>query len=38
MSQHGANNLANQGYNAYQILQYFYKDVKFARVDSKSYN
>ena len=38
MSQHGANNLAKQGYNAYQILQYFYKDVKFARVDSKSYN
>lgn len=38
MSQHGANNLANQGYNAYQILQYFYKDVKFARVDPKSYN
>ena len=25
MSQHGANNLAKQGYNAYQILQYFYK-------------
>lgn len=38
MSQHGANNLAKQGYNAYQILQYFYKDVKFARVDSQSYN
>lgn len=30
MSQHGANNLAKQGYNAYQILQYFYNDVKFA--------
>lgn len=38
MSQHGANNLAKQGYNAYQILQYFYKDVKFARVDPQSYN
>ena len=38
MSQHGANNLAKQGYNAYQILQYFYKDVKFAKVDPKSYN
>lgn len=38
MSQHGANNLAKQGYNAYQILQYFYNDVKFARVDPKSYN
>ena len=31
-------NLAKQGYNAYQILQYFYKDVKFAKVDPKSYN
>ena len=38
MSQHGANNLAKQGYNAYQILQYFYNDVKFAKVDPKSYN
>ena len=38
MSQHGANNLAKQGYNAYQILTYFYKDVKFAKVDPKSYN
>lgn len=37
MSQHGANNLAKQGYNAYQILQYFYKDVKFARVNPQSY-
>jgi stage II sporulation protein D len=32
MSQHGANNLAKEGYNAYQILQYFYNDVKFARI------
>ncbi len=31
MSQHGANNLAKDGYNAYQILQYFYKNVKFAK-------
>lgn len=38
MSQHGANNLAKQGYNAYQILQYFYKDVKFAKVNPKTYN
>ncbi len=38
MSQHGANNLAKQGYNAYQILKYFYKDVKFARVNEDSYN
>lgn len=38
MSQHGANNLAKQGYNAYQILQYFYNDVKFAKINSKTYN
>lgn len=37
MSQHGANNLAKQGYNAYQILQYFYNDVKFAKINSDSY-
>ena len=36
MSQHGANNLAKQGYNAYQILQYFYKNVKFARANEQS--
>lgn len=36
MSQHGANNLAKEGYNAYQILQYFYNDVKFARVNPDS--
>lgn len=38
MSQHGANNLAKEGYNAYQILQYFYNDVKFARVNPQVYN
>lgn len=38
MSQHGANNLAKQGYNAYQILKYFYKDIKFAKVNPDSYN
>ncbi len=32
MSQHGANNLAAQGLNAYQILNYFYKDFKFAKL------
>ena len=32
MSQHGAKNMAEQGYNAYQILDYFYKDFKFARL------
>ena len=37
MSQHGANNLAKKGYNAYQILQYFYKDVKFARINPDYY-
>lgn len=33
MSQHGANNLASQGYNAYQILSYYYNNVKFGRLD-----
>lgn len=37
MSQHGANNLAKQGYNAYQILQYFYKDIRFARIKQEYY-
>ena len=37
MSQHGANNLAKKGYNAYQILQYFYNGVKFARINSDFY-
>ncbi len=32
MSQHGANNLAKEGYNAYQILTYFFQNVKFAKV------
>lgn len=36
MSQHGANNLAKQGYNAYQILHYFYNDVKFAKTNEDS--
>jgi len=35
MSQHGANNMAAQGYNAYQILNYFYKDFKFAKLSDK---
>lgn len=33
MSQHGANNLAQEGYNAYQILTYYYNNVKFGRLD-----
>ena len=37
MSQHGANNLAKQGYNAYQILQYFYKNIRFARINQSYY-
>ena len=35
MSQNGANNMAAQGYNAYQILNYFYKDFKFAKLSDK---
>ena len=35
MSQYGANNLAKRGYNAYQILKYFYANTKFARVRSE---
>ena len=35
MSQHGANNLANKGFSARQILNYFYKDIGFARIKSK---
>ncbi len=34
MSQHGANNLAKQGYNAYQILQYFYQNITFAKLNN----
>lgn len=37
MSQHGANNLAKEGYNAYQILRYFYKNIKFARINPEVY-
>lgn len=35
MSQHGANNLANYGYNAYQILGYFYQNVKLYSLNVK---
>ena len=34
MSQHGANNLADMGYNAYQILNYFYSNTHFGKLDS----
>lgn len=37
MSQHGANNLAKNGYNAYQILQYFFNGTKFARINPDYY-
>ncbi len=32
MSQHGANNLANKGFSAKQILNYFYKNITFAKL------
>ncbi len=35
MSQNGANNLAKQGYNAYQILSYYYNDIKFGKLSNK---
>lgn len=35
MSQYGANNLAKRGYNAYQILKYFYANTKFARIKNE---
>ncbi len=35
MSQHGANNLANKGYSARQILNYFYKDITFSRLKQR---
>ena len=34
MSQHGANNLAKQGYNAYQILAYYYNNIKFGKLST----
>ena len=37
MSQYGANNLAKKGYNAYQILRYFYANTKFAKINSDYY-
>ncbi len=35
MSQYGANNLANKGFSARQILNYFYKDINFSRLKQK---
>ena len=37
MSQYGANNLAKNGYNAYQILKYFYANTQFAKINSDYY-
>ncbi len=37
MSQHGANNLAKQGYSYPQILRYFYKNIQFARIKQEYY-
>lgn len=34
MSQYGANNLAGKGYNSFQILSYFYNNIKFASLKS----
>lgn len=36
MSQHGANNLANKGYSAHQILNYFYKNINFSLIKQKN--
>lgn len=33
MSQHGANNMASQGYDAFQILTHYYNNVKFGKLD-----
>ena len=35
MSQYGANNLAAKGYSSYQILNYFYKNIHFARIKNR---
>ena len=37
MSQYGANNLAKKGYNAYQILKYFYAGTKWAKINPEYY-
>lgn len=34
MSQHGANNLANKGYSAFDILNYFYNDINFSKISA----
>lgn len=37
MTQYGAKNLADMGYNAYQILAYFYTGARFARLNPEIY-
>ncbi len=37
MTQYGAKNLADMGYNAYQILAYFYTGAHFARINPDVY-
>lgn len=37
MTQYGAKNLADMGYNAYQILAYFYTGAHFARINPERY-
>lgn len=37
MSQHGAENLAKMGNNAFQILSHFYSNIQFARVNPVYY-
>jgi len=37
MTQHGAKNLADMGYNAYQILAYFYSSIHFAKLNPETY-
>ncbi len=37
MTQHGANNLAKMGNNAYQILTHFYNNIQFARLNPVFY-
>ena len=37
MTQYGAKNLADMGYNAYQILAYFYTGAHFAKLNPEIY-
>jgi len=37
MSQHGANNLAKQGYTYPKILRHFYKNIQFAKIKQDYY-